>query len=103
MMRRFDDPSPVFKAVNGVAEKFDFKKAFFFVSPEAWEILADVQSGIEKRVNVIIDKRVPLLTAYVVSAEEMGNHMRMLPLTPFNIRSLVVLAETPALEPIHPR
>ena len=82
-----------------MAEKFDFAKAFFFVSPEAWEILAEAQAGIEKQANVIIDKRVPLLTAYVVSAAEMGNHMRMMPLTSFNIRSLVFLAETPVLEP----
>jgi len=83
-----------------MAEKFEFEKAFFFVSPEAWEILAEAQEGIEKQANVIVDKRVPLLTAYVVSGTEMLSHMRELPLTGFNIKSLKFLAGTYALEPV---
>uniref|UniRef100_A0A6M3LV24 Uncharacterized protein n=1 Tax=viral metagenome TaxID=1070528 RepID=A0A6M3LV24_9ZZZZ len=84
-------------------DKFDFEKAFFFVSPEAWEILADVQSGIEEQANVIIDKRIPLLTAYAVSGTEMAASMRELTLTPFNIRSLILLAETSSLSLAVPR
>lgn len=83
-----------------MTEKFDFEKAFFFVSPEAWEILAEAHAGIEKQANVIIDKRIPLLTAYVVSGTEMFSHMRELPLTGFNIKSLKFLAGTYALEPV---
>lgn len=84
-------------------ERFEFEKAFFFVSPEAWEILlAEAQAGIEEQANVIIDKRVPLLTAYVVSGTEMVASMRQLALTGFNIRSLVFLAETSSLELVRP-
>jgi len=83
-----------------MSEKFEFKKAFFFVSPEAWEILAKAQAGIEEQANVIIDKRIPLLTAYVVSGTEMAASMRELTLTDFNIKSLVFLAETSSLTPV---
>lgn len=83
-----------------MSKKFEFKKAFFFVSPEAWEILSEAQAGIEEQTNVIIDKRVPLLTAYVVSGAEMAASMRELTLTDFNIRSLVFLAETSLLKPV---
>lgn len=86
-----------------MSEKFEFEKAFFFVSPEAWEILAEAQEGIEKQANVIVDKRVPLLTAYVVSGTEMAGSMRELTLTEFNIKSLVFLAESSLLEPVRPR
>jgi len=85
-----------------MTEKFEFEKAFFFVSPEACEILAEAQAGIEEQANVIIDKRIPLLTAYVVSGTEMFSHMRELPLTGFNIKSLKFLAGTYALEPVQP-
>ena len=86
-----------------MAEKFEFEKAFFFVSPEAWEILADAQAGIEEQANVIVDKRVPLLTAYVVSGTEMAASMRELTLTEFNIKSLVFLAESSSLPPVQNR
>jgi len=84
-----------------MSEGFDFKKAFFFISPETWELLVEVQAGIEKHANVIIDKRIPLRTAYVMTGTEMGSHLRFLPLTDFNIKSLVLLVET--LPPVRPK